>query len=202
MTMKPVRVAAVATAAVLAPVVLFSSPAVAAGTADRGTVASATATASPASPAAKDYAHMSMDDLRVEVLTLMAKSPEKSSMRVYGSRALDKRTAEALVEFLEVGQYKAQEEDDRYAVLAILGKNPGRGVTRAANKALDGNAADLRYSLETGRYKAQEEDDRYAVLRLMTQHPSDAFRAAASKALDGGPAAVRQFLEVGQYQVR
>ncbi|MEV4921267.1 ALF repeat-containing protein [Streptomyces roseoverticillatus] len=98
-------------------------------------------------------------------------------------------------------QYAAQEEDDRFAILAILGKNPGRSVKEAADKALNGNAADLRYFLETGRYKAQEDDDRFAVLRLMAQNPSEKFRTAASKALDGGPAAVRQFLEVGQYQV-
>ncbi|MFF4219105.1 ALF repeat-containing protein [Streptomyces nondiastaticus] len=197
--MKPVRVSAVAVAAVLAPVVLLSSPAMADGAAGRGTVASATASASPA---AKDYSHMSMDDLRIEVLSLMGKSPEGSSMRLYGNRALNKDTAEALIEFLQVTQYTAQEEDDRFAVLAILGKNPGRSVKEAASKALDGNAADLRYFLETGREKAQEQDDRFAILRLMAQNPSEKFRTAASKALDGGPAAVRQFLEVGQYQVR
>ncbi|MCF3102300.1 ALF repeat-containing protein [Streptomyces roseoverticillatus] len=184
-------------AAVLAPVVLFSSPAMADGAAGKGTVASVTA-----SPAAKDYSHMSMEDLRIEVLTLMGKSPEGSSMRLYGDRALKKNTAEALIEFLQVTQYAAQEEDDRFAILAILGKNPGRSVKEAANKALNGSAADMRYFLETGRYKAQEDDDRFAVLRLMAQNPSEKFRTAASKALDGGPAAVRQFLEVGQYQVR
>ncbi|KJY41659.1 hypothetical protein VR41_11435 [Streptomyces sp. NRRL B-1568] len=194
--MKPVRVSAVAVAAVLAPVVLFSSPAMAAGAAGHGTVASATA-----SPAAKDYSHMSMDDLRVEVLSLMGKSPERSSMRYYGDLALKKQTAEALIEFLQVTQYAAQEEDDRVAILVILGKHPGRGVTEAANKALNGNAADLRHFLETGRYQAQEEDDRVEVLRLMAKNPSEKFRTAGSKALDGGPAAVRKFLEVGQYQV-
>ncbi|MFI1798802.1 ALF repeat-containing protein [Streptomyces sp. NPDC020379] len=195
--MKPVRVSAVAVAAVLAPVVLLSSPALAATAAGPGTVASATA-----SPAAKDYSHMSMDDLRVEVLSLMAKSPQNSSMRSYGDAALKQGTAAALIEFLQVTQYKAQEEDDRVAVLVILGKHPGRGVTDAANEALNGSAADVRHFLEVGQYQAQEEDDRVEVLRLMASHPSEKFRAAGSKALNGGPAAVRQFLKVGQYQVR
>ncbi|MEV5510839.1 ALF repeat-containing protein [Streptomyces orinoci] len=184
-------------AAVLAPVVLLSSPAMADAATGRGTIASA----SP-SPTAKDYSHMSMDDLRIEVLTLMGKSPKGSSMRYYGDLALKEGTAEALVTFLQVTQYAAQEEDDRVAVLVILGKHPGVAVTEAANKALNGSAADVRHFLETGQYRAQEEDDRVAVLRLMAQHPSEKFRTAASHALDGGPAAVRRFLEVGQYRVR
>ncbi|MEV8478591.1 ALF repeat-containing protein [Streptomyces sp. NPDC051173] len=108
-------------------------------------------------------------------------------MRPYGDAALKKGTAAALIEFLQVTQYRVQEEDDRVAVLVILGKHPGYGVTEAANRALNGSAADVRHFLETGQYRAQEEDDRVAVLSLMATHPGEKFSAAANKALNGGP---------------
>ncbi|MFJ7588010.1 ALF repeat-containing protein [Streptomyces sp. NPDC097617] len=90
----------------------------------------------------------------------------------------------------------------RVEIARILATNPGKGVTREANKALDGTAADRTAFLNTGLRLAQAEDDRVAVGRILARPGiSDALRAAAQKAVGGTPEELRYFITVGQYQV-
>ncbi|WP_455409963.1 ALF repeat-containing protein, partial [Streptomyces hiroshimensis] len=151
-------------AAAIAPAVLLSSPAFAAG----GTGAAAKSpvaavTGAKAGETAK-AADMSEEDLRVAVLTIMGKPDAGRAVKTAGDKAL-RGTADDLRHFLEVGQYQARLEDDRVAVLTIMGKpDAGRAVKTAGDKALRGTADDLRHFLEVGQYQARLEDDRVAVL--------------------------------------
>ncbi|MFG2621868.1 ALF repeat-containing protein [Streptomyces sp. NPDC048507] len=77
----------------------------------------------------------------------------------------------------------------------------GKGVTREANKALDGTPADRTAFLKTGLRLARAEDDRVEVARILGRPGISAgLRAAAEKAIDGTPEELRYFITVGQYQ--
>jgi hypothetical protein len=95
------------------------------------------------------------------------------------------------------------DDDLRIAVLRILADpDSGKGVTRAANAALNGTVDDLRTFLKTGYRLAQAEDDRVAAFRILADPTiSPALRAAAEAAIDGTPEELRYFIEVGQYEV-
>ncbi|MET7316411.1 hypothetical protein ABZX83_13640, partial [Streptomyces thermoviolaceus] len=64
-------------------------------------------------------------------------------------------TAEDARAFLETGYRNAQWEDDRVAIVTILGKPDTSDALRAAaNRALDdGSPEALRYFLEVGQYQ-------------------------------------------------
>ncbi|WP_185012650.1 ALF repeat-containing protein [Streptomyces sp. AK010] len=106
---------------------------------------------------------------------------------------------------LKTGNRLAQAEDDRVAIVRIIG-NPdsGRGVKREATKALDTNTPEaLRAFLETGYRLAQAEDDRVAVARILADPTiSAALRAAAEDVIDGTAEELRYFLETGAVRGR
>ncbi|MFE9482818.1 ALF repeat-containing protein, partial [Streptomyces spororaveus] len=83
------------------------------------------------------------------------------------------------------------------AILRILGGKPGKGVTREANKALDGTPADRIAFLKTGLAKAQDEDNMVAILRILGGKPGKGVTREANKALDGTPADRTAFLKTG-----
>ncbi|WP_405531130.1 ALF repeat-containing protein [Streptomyces avidinii] len=89
--------------------------------------------------------------------------------------------------------------DLRVEVARILAANPGRGVTREANKALDGTTEDVRTFLKTGLAKAQDEDNRVAIAKILFANPATgkAVKREATKALDGTAADRAAFLKTG-----
>ncbi|CAM5632213.1 ALF repeat-containing protein [Streptomyces avidinii] len=87
--------------------------------------------------------------------------------------------------------------DLRVEVARILATNPGKGVTRAANRALDGTTEDVRTFLKTGLAKAQDEDNMVAILRILNTKPGKGVTREINKALDGTPADRVAFLATG-----
>ncbi|MFD9161155.1 ALF repeat-containing protein, partial [Streptomyces sp. NPDC059558] len=83
------------------------------------------------------------------------------------------------------------------AILRILFTKPGKGVTREANKALDGTPADRAAFLATGLAKAQDDDNKVAILRILFTKPGKGVTREANKALDGTPADRAAFLATG-----
>ncbi|WKK26302.1 ALF repeat-containing protein [Streptomyces olivoreticuli] len=187
------RVSAVVVAAAIAPAVLLSSPAFAVGGAAKSPAAVSTAQQGET----VKVSDMSVDDLRVAVLRLMANGGR--AVKAAGNDALN-GTVDDLRRFLEVGQFRAREEDDRVEALTIMFKG-GRAVKAAGDKALKGTAADVRRFIEVGQFRAREEDDRVEALTIMFKG-GQAVKAAGDKALKGTAADVRRFIEVGQYEAR
>jgi hypothetical protein len=192
------RTALVLAAGALTPALLLSTPSFAADAASAPVTASATTAAEADSP----YDSMSEDDLRIEILRILADESTGKGVRREAQEALD-GTVEDLRYFLKTGRWIAQDEDNAFAIAKILADPAtGKAVFREAQKALDGTAADRAYFLEAGRRLAQAEDDRVAIAKILAGPGiSDALRAAAERALEGTPEEMRYFLEVGQYEV-
>lgn len=188
--MKPTRAALVLTAIALAPVLLLSTPSIAAATAAAPTAATAAATVVD-----------SDTDNAVAIAKILADPASGKAVQREAQRALDGSPADR-VAFLTTGLAVAQDEDNKVAILRILAGKPGKGVTREANAALDGTPADRTAFLKTGLRLAQAEDDRVDVARILARPGiSDALRAAAQKAVGGTPEELRHFITVGQFQV-
>ncbi|MFB0626471.1 ALF repeat-containing protein [Streptomyces sp. AB3(2024)] len=178
--MKTTRAALVLTATALAPVLLLSTP----------SFAAATAVDSDADNAAA-------------IARILADPASGKGVKREAQEALDGTPADR-VAFLATGFAKAQDEDNKVAILRILFANPatGKAVKREANKALDGTPADRTAFLKTGLRLAQAEDDRVDVARILARPGiSDALRAAAQKVVDGTPEELRHFITVGRFQV-
>ncbi|MFJ2874426.1 ALF repeat-containing protein [Streptomyces sp. NPDC087298] len=199
--MRLTRAALTVAATALAPALLLTGPAFAAGNASPSTTVSA---APAADGSGTPVGEMSDEELRIAILRILA--DEDSGKRVIrkANEALDNGTTEAMRYFLETGYPLAQAEDDRVALVRILA-NPdsGKRVIKEINQLLDsGTAQDIRQWLETGYRLAQAEDDRVALVRILARPDiSEAMRAAVSKAIDGTPEEMRYFLEYGQYEV-
>ncbi|QCD57794.1 ALF repeat-containing protein [Streptomyces hawaiiensis] len=201
--MRLTRAALTIAATALAPALLLTTPAFAAGTAV-GTAATVTAPSDTAG-ATTPVDEMSDDDVRVAIARIIADPDTGKAVHAAAQAALD-GTIEDQRYFLETGRWIAQAEDDRVAVARILflaTKNGDKAVIREANEALDaGTPEALRAFLETGYRLAQAEDDRVAVARILADPAiSDALRAAAADVIDGTPEELRYFLEVGRYEV-
>ncbi|MFC5215410.1 ALF repeat-containing protein [Streptomyces coerulescens] len=200
--MRPARAALTLVATALAPALLLATPAFAAGAASAPatTVAAAAATA-----AATGVDDMSDDDVRVAIMRIIGDPDTGRAVYAAAQKAMD-GTIEDQRYFLETGRWTAQAEDDRVAILRILGSadpKTDKAVIREANEALDADTPEaLRAFLETGYRLAVAEDDRVRVARILADPTiSDALRAAAETVIDGTPEELRYFIEVGQYEV-
>ncbi|MFJ6053062.1 ALF repeat-containing protein [Streptomyces sp. NPDC092307] len=86
----------------------------------------------------------------------------------------------------------------RFEVARILAANPGKGVTREADKALDGTTEDVRTFLKTGLAIAQDEDNRVAIAAIYGAATSGkAVKREAIKAFNGTAADRAAFLKTG-----
>lgn len=90
----------------------------------------------------------------------------------------------------------------RAAIAAILAdETSGQGVTREADKALNGTTEDMRTFLKTGYQLAQAEDDRVAIARILhvaTQNNDRRVIKEANQLLDSdSPEAMRTWLGSG-----
>ncbi|WP_405752506.1 ALF repeat-containing protein [Streptomyces sp. NBC_00012] len=199
--MRLTRAALTVAATALAPALLLTGPAFAAGKASPSTALS---TAPAADGSGTPVGEMSDDDLRIAILRILA--DEDSGRRVVreANEALDIGTTEAMRYFLETGYPLAQAEDDQVALFRILADpDSGKRVTKEINQLLDSGAPqDIRQWLETSYRLAQAEDDRVALFRILARPDiSEALRAAVGEAIDGTPEEMRYFLEYGQYEV-
>ncbi|MFI2642901.1 ALF repeat-containing protein [Streptomyces sp. NPDC018610] len=196
--MRPTRAALTAAAIALAPALLLSTPAFAAG----ATTPSVTATAAP--DESSPYDTMPEEDLRIAILRVLAAPDTGKGVRYAADKALD-GTVEDMRAFLKTGYRLAQAEDDSVAIFRVLAQpESGKAVHREAEKALtDGSPEALRAFLTTGYRLAQAEDDSVAIVAILARPGiSPALRAAVNQVLDdGSPEALRHFLEVGQYEV-
>lgn len=197
--MRLIRAALVVATGALAPVLLLPATSFAATAAPVPVTTAALSDAGSDSP----YDSMSLDDLRVAILRIVADPSTGKGVYREAQKALD-GTVEDARNFLKTGRWTAQAEDNRVAVVRILADPAtGKGVYREAQKALDGTDADISKFLTSGLRLARAEDDRVAVFRILAKpNISKALRAAAEKVVEGTPEELRYFVTVGQYQVK
>ncbi|MFG3052684.1 ALF repeat-containing protein [Kitasatospora sp. NPDC048239] len=95
-----------------------------------------------------------------------------------------------------------QEERDRAEIRRILADAAtGPGVRAAAEKVVNGTAAELRHFLEAELDRQRQDDDRVEVSRLLASG-GPAVRKAAQAALDGTYQDVVEFLRTGRSRAR
>ncbi|MFE6187850.1 ALF repeat-containing protein [Streptomyces sp. NPDC056465] len=199
--MRTTRVALTAAAFALAPALLLSGPAFAAGTASPSAAAVATS-AGEATDIPVD--EMSDDDVRVALFRILGDPDSGKRVTAEVTALLDSGDIAQMREWLKTGYAAAQAEDDRVAIVRILADpDSGKRVKAEINALLDHNdPAEIREWLETGYRLAQAEDDRVAIVSILNRPGiSDALRAAVQDAIDGTPEEMRYFLEYGQYEV-
>ncbi|WP_405896849.1 ALF repeat-containing protein [Streptomyces sp. NBC_00727] len=199
--MRSSRVVLIAAAAAMAPALLLSGPAFAAGTASPTTaVAAAPAVWSPDVPVDE----MSDDDVRVALFRILGDPDSGKAVTKEINALLDSHDVAQMREWLKTGYAAAQAMDDRVALFRILGDpDSGKRVIKEINALLDDDdPAETRQWLETGYRLAQAEDDSVALFRMLGEPDiSDAMRAAVIEAIQGTPEEMRYFLEYGQYEV-
>ncbi|MCC3771959.1 ALF repeat-containing protein, partial [Streptomyces sp. UNOC14_S4] len=145
--MKFTRVSGLVAAAVIAPAVLLSTPAVA-----------ATGAKAPAPAAAKAAAPSAEED-RAAIARILADKASGEILREQAQKALD-GTPTDMRGFLETGQYDARDMDNSLTISRIgSGKDVGPTMKEAVNKALMGTREDQVRFLEKGQYDAREMDD-------------------------------------------
>ncbi|MFF4602139.1 ALF repeat-containing protein [Streptomyces sp. NPDC001339] len=147
------------------------------------------------------YKRAQTTDLRLRTFRIM--SVGGKGVKREAQRALEKNTHEALLEFLEVGQYKARDEDNSVEIARIISKaKPGSMVFDAAQAAMDGSPADRTRFLETGYELAQYGDDRLRTVQISSIGGKAVRKAAVEALRKQTHEALREFLEVGQYEAR
>ncbi|MFE7309237.1 ALF repeat-containing protein, partial [Streptomyces sp. NPDC057546] len=133
--MRLTRAALAVAATALAPALLLTGPAFAAGEASPAT-AEAAAPAADGSGTPVD--EMSDDELRIAILRILADEDSGKGVVREANEALDIGTTEAMRYFLETGYALAQAEDDRVAIVRILADPAsGKRVTKEINQLLD-----------------------------------------------------------------
>ncbi|MGW1406948.1 ALF repeat-containing protein, partial [Streptomyces sp. NPDC002403] len=116
--MRLTRAALTVAATALAPALLLTGPAFAAGNASPSTTVSA---APAADGSGTPVGEMSDDELRMAILRILADEDSGKGVIREANEALDNGTTEAMRYFLETGYPLAQAEDDRVALARILG---------------------------------------------------------------------------------
>ncbi|WP_234328789.1 ALF repeat-containing protein, partial [Streptomyces griseus] len=82
-------------------------------------------------------------------------------------------TPEDVQQFLQVGQYKAQETDDRVEVSKLYNSG-GTNMKAAAKLALQGTPDDIVEFLEVGQFVARNRDQEYATIAQLTKQAEKA----------------------------
>ncbi|WP_329448730.1 ALF repeat-containing protein (plasmid) [Streptomyces sp. NBC_01426] len=195
--MKLSRIAAAVTTAALAPVVLISSPAFAAGP-DASVAGNPPAPTVPDRVVPDQAAPGRADEDRKTILAIIADPMASGRMKEAGHKAIAAGPA-AMREFIETEQYEIRRVDYRIHVIRLL-NGAGPGLEGGIMKLLDGNAtlAQLRHFYEVTQHELRDEDNQVDISRLIgTAGPG--VKEAAKKALKGTPADRVAFLKTGRY---
>ncbi|MGW2873320.1 ALF repeat-containing protein [Kitasatospora sp. NPDC001225] len=135
------------------------------------------------------------DDNRVKLSQLMDQGGP--AVREAASKALDAGTDAAVEAFLNEGFAKAQFEDDRVEVLRVIAdKETGPHTAAAAQKAMDGNAEDVRRFLTVELPNLRFSDNRLKVSQII-ETGGPAVKKAAMAAYEGSYADLLAFLKDG-----
>ncbi|MEU3354042.1 ALF repeat-containing protein [Streptomyces sp. NPDC037389] len=136
----------------------FSSPAIAA---DVTTPAGASAPDKAAEVKPEEGTHKKqIGDDKFAILKILGEENIGCGLKTRAEKALNDTPAD-MHGFLTTGQYAGRDEDNRFAILRMLGmdKNVGPGVREAAKTALKGTPEDVRRFLEVGQYEAHAKDE-------------------------------------------
>ncbi|MEV0278780.1 ALF repeat-containing protein [Streptomyces sp. NPDC050610] len=146
----------------------------------------------------RDQAQLTDDRVRVmQILSVGGKAVQKAAQD-----ALEENSRESITHFLEVGQYTARDEDNRFEILRIISdKKTGPGVQKGAQQAMDGTAADRQKFLDTERHALKIIDNRVLVRKIIGAGGPEV-RAAGIAALKGSPEDVQKFIDEGQFTAR
>ncbi|MFF2117130.1 ALF repeat-containing protein [Kitasatospora sp. NPDC058184] len=135
------------------------------------------------------------DDNRVKLSQLMDQGGP--AVREAANKALDAGTNAAVDAFLNEGFAKAQFEDDRVEVLRVIAdKETGPVTAAAAQKAMDGNAEDVRRFLTVELPNLRFSDNRLKVSQII-ETGGPAVKKAAMAAYEGSYADLLAFLKDG-----
>ncbi|MFD3547315.1 ALF repeat-containing protein [Streptomyces sp. NPDC058655] len=196
--MKLSRIAAAVTTAALAPAVLLSSPAFAAG-AEAATSAPPTAPTAPDQAATDQAGKDRVEQDRKTILAIIADPMASEYMKEAGRKAIADGPA-AMRAFIETDQHSIRLDDYR-VLLTRLGNGAGPGLKEGINTLLRGHGntlAQLRHFYEVTQHELRDDDNKVDISRLIaTAGPG--VREAGKKALKGTPADRTAFLKAGQY---
>ncbi|MFZ3472817.1 ALF repeat-containing protein [Streptomyces sp. 4.24] len=207
--MKLSRIASVVAAAALAPAVLLSSPAFAAGQeADAPAAPSAPDQAAPDQAPAdqpgkdqpgqdepgKDQAEQD----RKAILAILADPMASAYMKEAGLKAIAAGPA-AMRKFIETEQHTIRRDDYR-VLIARLANDAGPGLMQGIKDIFraDATLAELRHFYEVTQHELRDQDNQVEISRLIGTGGS-AVKEAGKKALKGTPADRIAFLKTGQY---
>ncbi|MGW2838509.1 ALF repeat-containing protein [Streptomyces sp. NPDC001493] len=212
--MRLTRAALLVAATALAPALLLTAPAFAAGASASSAPAApytpftSPSVACPAAPSGTDTPvdELTEDELRAEVQGIVA-DPNAGRSVLNGANAALAGTVDDLRAFLETGCTQAQYGDDLFSVarvIAVAQENGDKRVAKAGSDAMTASETDpgaARAFLETGYPEAQLKDDYLAVARISAaaQQNGDKYvQLAASAAFDTNtPEAVSYFRWTG-----
>ncbi|MFE5161012.1 ALF repeat-containing protein [Streptomyces sp. NPDC056697] len=146
--MRPMRAALFVVATTLTPVLLFTAPAFASGSAAPST------TTTVAARSGTPVDEMSEDELRAAIAVILADEDSGRGVVREANAALN-GTVDDMRAFLKTGYRPAQAEDDAvYIVRMLTNPNISDALRAAVNAALDdGSPETLRYFREVGQYE-------------------------------------------------
>ncbi|MCC3767762.1 ALF repeat-containing protein [Streptomyces sp. UNOC14_S4] len=195
------RIAAVVTAAGIAPAVLLASSAFADGAA-----APASSTRSAQVPVGQvvgqkgeepnDKGQQAEKD-RAEIQRIV--STGGPGVKDAGKAALNGTPAD-MRQFLETGQFEARDEDNEVLISRIIYYG-ARGVKDAGKAALKGTPEDRAAFLEARQFTALDDDNSVLITRIHSEG-GPSVKAAAKAALKGTPEDRVNFIQGGQFEAR
>ncbi|MFI5617819.1 ALF repeat-containing protein [Streptomyces sp. NPDC051567] len=196
--MKLSRIAAAVTTAALAPAVLISSPAFAAGQ-------EAATSTRPTAPTAPDRAADQSDTDQAEqdrktILVIITDPMASEYMKEAGHKAIADGPA-AMRKFIETDQHDIRIDDYRVLITRLL-HSAGRGLKQGIKELLQSDQVNrleqLRHFYEVTQHELRDGDNRVDIARLIGTGGSGV-REAGEKALKGTPADRIAFLATGRY---
>ncbi|MEU3352202.1 ALF repeat-containing protein [Streptomyces sp. NPDC037389] len=199
--MKLVRASVLVAAMAIAPAVLLSSPAVAAGGGQPAAVSVADKAGDAKPGGGSKGVAASDEENQVAIARILGDKNSGPGVREAAGKALD-GTPEDRVRFLNVGQHEQRLIDDEVRVSRIIGEG-GPTVKEYGKAALQANTAEaIKRFLEEELPFARLTDDRIKVSRISDGAGPAVRKAAREAMLAGTDEALKHFLEVGQHEAR
>ncbi|MDT0451967.1 ALF repeat-containing protein [Streptomyces hesseae] len=199
--MKLVRASALVAAMAIAPAVLFSSPAMAAGDGQPAAVSVADKAGDAKPGGGEKGAALADEENQVAIARILGDKNSGPGVREAAQKALD-GTPEDRVRFLTTGQHEQRLIDDHVRVSRIIGGG-GPTVREYGKAALqDGSAAAIKRFLEEQLPFARKTDLRIKVTQVGGAGGPAVHKAAYEALRADTDEALNHFLEVGQHEAR